>query len=86
MARTPPDFEDDGFDDGLDPEGPSAADLDRFGDEQVACWNCGADYYDQLDACPHCNAAVRRPGSSMPTWMWVVAAAGVAAFLFVFVF
>jgi len=85
MARTPP-GSDDPFDDGLDPDGPSAADLDRFGGEHAACWNCGAEYYDQLDHCPHCNAPARRPGPGMPAWMWVVAAAGVVGFLFVFVF
>lgn len=85
MTRFPPSSED-VFDDGLDPEGPSEADLDRFGDEQVRCWNCHAHYYDQLEHCPHCGSAHRKPGAGMPTWMWALAAAGVVGFLFVFVF
>ena len=41
---------------GLDPEGPSAADLDRFGDELVTCVHCGSRIYDQSELCPRCGA------------------------------
>ena len=86
VSRYPPSSDELYDDEGLDPEGPSADDLDRFGDEQITCWNCGADYYDQLERCPHCNALPRNPSGGMPAWMWVVATAGIVAFLFVFVF
>ncbi|MEM7755843.1 MAG: hypothetical protein AAF297_09440 [Planctomycetota bacterium] len=86
MSGLPPQSDDGYTEDGLDPEGPSADDLDRFGDESIKCWKCGADYYDQLDACPHCNAEPGKAGSGMPAWMWVVAAGGMVAFLWVFVF
>jgi len=80
MGRYPPSREDE-FDDGFDPEGPSADDLDRFGDEAITCWNCGAQYYDELTSCPRCGAPVTKPGSKMPTWAVVLAALGFLGFL-----
>lgn len=44
------------LDDGLDPDGPSAEDLDRFGDELDTCPACGGTVYDQADICPHCGS------------------------------
>lgn len=50
---------------GLDPEGPSAEDLDRFGDEFIACPHCGRQTYDQVELCPYCGMAIERgPGKS----------------------
>lgn len=46
----------DDWDDDLD-EGPSEADLERFGDETIRCPSCGHRYWDQLDDCPRCGAS-----------------------------
>lgn len=43
---------------GLHPDGPSAEDLDRFGDEFRTCPNCGRQIYDQAEICPHCGQAI----------------------------
>ena len=42
-----PDFEGD-----LDPAGPSAEDLDRFGGDTVACPRCAYEVYDEATVCP----------------------------------
>lgn len=68
---------------GLDPEGPSAADLDRFGDELIACASCGREVYDQAEVCPYCAGFVHK--TSKPTPLWVVAAAVVVIIAFVLV-
>lgn len=36
-------------------EGPSAADLDRFGGDTGYCPACGAEVYDQAEFCPECG-------------------------------
>jgi uncharacterized OB-fold protein len=73
------------YDEGLDPDGPSEADLDRFGGETVTCASCGADHYDQLDTCPHCNASMndKKP---MPGLIMLVVAAVIVAFIIIVVF
>ena len=38
-----------------DSEGPSAADLDRFGGETHTCPDCRAEVYDGASICPHCG-------------------------------
>ena len=55
---------------GLDPDGPSALDLDRFGDELSNCPECQKTIYDQIALCPHCGHA---PGETSPSVsLWVV--------------
>lgn len=46
------------LDEGLDDDGPSADDLDRFGDEFATCPACGAAIYDQAALCHVCGHAV----------------------------
>lgn len=58
---------------GLDPEGPSAEDLDRFGDEFVTCPECGKQIYDQVEICPHCGHAQTRAHPSFKIWVALVA-------------
>lgn len=41
--------------DGLDPDGPSARDLERFGGETVECPNCKAEVWDQAESCHRCG-------------------------------
>jgi uncharacterized paraquat-inducible protein A len=53
---------------GLDPEGPSAADLDRFGDELIPCPACKAQIYDQSEFCPRCGHVLEAPARTLPLW------------------
>lgn len=39
----------------LDPEGPDAEDLARFGGETRPCPRCGHEVHDLADACPGCG-------------------------------
>lgn len=57
---------------GLDPEGPSAADLDRYGDELVSCIHCGARIYDQAELCPRCGAIQEEVERTVAWWMYAV--------------
>ncbi|MCH2138867.1 MAG: hypothetical protein MK074_07450 [Phycisphaerales bacterium] len=46
-----------------DDEGPSADDLDRFGDDAGTtgyCPQCGGPCYDDAPVCPHCGVTVDR--------------------------
>jgi len=42
----------------LPDDGPSPADLDRFGDDTGYCPECGAEVYDQAPACPACGTFI----------------------------
>jgi len=53
---------------GLDPEGPSGADLDRFGDELTPCRHCGKHIYDQAEICPHCGGYVVESSKTISVW------------------
>lgn len=57
---------------GLDPEGPSAEDLDRFGDEFRTCPNCGRQIYDQAEVCPHCREAIIDKPAGAKWWVILV--------------
>ena len=68
---TPRSGEDWDLAEGLDPEGPSAADLDRFGGELDRCPACGLEVYDQAELCPSCGHAMERAVTS-PRWVvWI---------------
>ena len=54
---------------GLDPEGPSGADLDRFGDELMHCRRCGGTMYDQATVCPACGELVIEGEKKMSVWV-----------------
>ena len=54
---------------GLDPEGPSAADLDRFGDEMTACPACGRAIYDQAPSCPYCGHYAQPEVRTLSPWV-----------------
>jgi len=58
---------------GLDPEGPSAEDLDRFGDEFKTCPACKKRIYDQVEICPHCGQA--QTDQPHGAGLWIIAAA-----------
>lgn len=61
------------LDEGLDPEGPSAEDLHRFGDEMTVCPSCGSEIYDQAELCHVCGHAIERGGGGPPAWVVVAA-------------
>ena len=70
-------------DDALDPDGPSAADIERFGDDSKACPECGSDVYDQTEMCPSCGYVFEEPSGAQKRWVVVVAAVVIVAFLLV---
>jgi hypothetical protein len=57
-----------------DHEGPSAADLERFGDVTRRCPECRKDVYDESAVCYHCGHAFRSTTAGSPTksGLWVV--------------
>lgn len=66
------------LDEGLHPEGPSAADLDEFGDEFTRCPSCRRPFYDQAEICPHCGHVIGGEPSRVPVWAIVTAVVIVA--------
>jgi uncharacterized paraquat-inducible protein A len=67
--RERPDWEPDD----LDPDGPSAADVDRFGEPTIECPHCQKWVYDQSELCPKCGMPLStRPESKMPAWLILV--------------
>jgi hypothetical protein len=57
-------------------EGPSEADVARFGDVTIKCPECGTELYDDVALCWKCGRAVG-PGAAEdrkgpPVWMMVV--------------
>ena len=56
---------------GLDPEGPSAQDLDRFGSELDHCPNCKSTIYDQSEMCPECGWYLGEVEKSVSLWVFV---------------
>ncbi|KAA0213741.1 MAG: zinc ribbon domain-containing protein [Leptolyngbya sp. PLA3] len=65
-------WQDSDIGEGLDPDGPSAEDLDRFGDEFRTCPNCGRQIYDQADICPHCREAIIDKPAGAKWWVILV--------------
>lgn len=72
--------------DDLDPEGPSAADLDRFGGETITCPTCHAEVYDQATVCPHCGEVLTGKEGRIPAWAVWAAGLVLLAFFAFFVF
>ena len=70
---------------GLDPEGPSADDLHRFGDEMDRCNACGREVYDQAEVCPYCGGLTRPIAPRAPFWPILVAVVLVAVIVVVWV-
>lgn len=62
-------------DDEID-EGPSDADLERFGGETTRCKSCGASVYDDSEWCHKCGAVLSDPEEGRkPTVMVLVVVA-----------
>ncbi len=72
--------------DELDPDGPSEADIERFGAESRLCPECGADMYDDSTFCPSCGHVLMSTDSSgTPPWAVIVVIVVLIAFVLVFV-
>jgi len=72
--------------DELDPEGPSAEDLERFGGDTLDCPRCGYEVYDEASVCPRCGEifeSVHRTERKRK-WLLVVALVVLAAVAMVF--
>ena len=70
------------LDEGLDPEGPSAEDLERFGDEMRRCPSCGEDVYDQAELCTNCGHAFEDDPRGSAGKLWVIVAGVIALVAF----
>lgn len=68
-ANGPDDDRDWNLSEGLDPEGPSAVDLDRFGAELDTCPNCKSTIYDQSEMCPQCGWYLGEEPKSVSLWV-----------------
>jgi predicted nucleic acid-binding Zn ribbon protein len=62
--------------DWLDPEGPSAEDLDRFDPPGRSCPACGAEMADLATVCPECGEILDESGTRgrWHGWAWRVVA------------
>ncbi len=67
-------------------EGPSEADLDRFGGDTDACPNCGEEVWHDAAICPSCRSAIQdRADSARKPWVMALGIAALVAFVLVFV-
>lgn len=72
--------------DDADDEGPSAADLDRFGGVTQTCPSCGAEIYDEAAVCWKCGHALGDPADrKSPVWLIVVVALVIVGLVLLFV-
>ncbi|MFN0010396.1 MAG: hypothetical protein ACKVS8_02000 [Phycisphaerales bacterium] len=63
-------------------EGPSADDIERFGDVTRTCPECHKEVFDDAEVCYHCGHAFSRaPSKGLPRWAIVTAGVVLAAFL-----
>ncbi|MFT3683392.1 MAG: zinc ribbon domain-containing protein [Phycisphaerales bacterium] len=65
-------------------EGPSAADLEKFGGVTRTCPECGKEVFDDTSTCYHCGADLDAPRHArLPkTWVVVTVLAVIAAMIF----
>lgn len=69
-----------------DHEGPSEADVERFGGVTRTCPACGAEVYDDTAVCYGCGHAFGASREArVPAWMLVVVGVMIAGFVLVFV-
>jgi predicted nucleic acid-binding Zn ribbon protein len=54
-------------------EGPSEADLEKFGGVTRPCPECQTDLYDDAQICWKCGHALSGEPKGLPTWMMVTA-------------
>jgi len=71
--------------DDIDPQGPSRADMERFGDEFVTCAECKSLVYDQAEVCQSCGRALHGEAKGPPLWAIGLGAALLAILIGVWV-
>ena len=59
-----------------DHEGPSEADIERFGDAIQKCPECKSELYDDAEVCWKCGHAMMAADRTKPVPKWMVIAAG----------
>ncbi len=84
-TENPGDDRDWNLSEGLDPDGPSAQDLDRFGSELDTCPNCKSTIYDQAEMCPQCGWYLGEVPKSLSPWV-VVGVCGLIVMLLMWAF
>lgn len=70
--------------DEADPEGPSAEDIERFGDEWRRCPRCSREIYDQAEICPYCGHALGAEPPRVPIRYILIVMAVLIVFILVF--
>lgn len=65
-------------------DGPTAADIERFGDVTQTCPECGKEVFDDTDICYHCGHAIRKDPASARTPRWVIVVIIIIVLTFVF--
>ena len=71
-----------------DPEGPSEADLERFGDVTVKCKGCGTELFDDVAVCWKCGQAIGagdKEETKAPVWVVAAAILVVVAFVIAYI-
>lgn len=53
-------------------EGPSADDIERFGNVTRRCPECGKDVFDDVAICYHCGYAMEKTAAPGKTPVWVI--------------
>ena len=66
---------------GGDPEGPSAEDIERFGDSYRTCPACKSEVWDQNPACHVCGHDFDGEAHKTPAWKMAVVVVVLLAFL-----
>lgn len=65
-------------------EGPSDADLDRFGGETTRCPHCGAEVYDEAEWCHKCGAVMEKEEEARKPTVFVAVVVGVVVAVMAF--
>jgi hypothetical protein len=68
-------------DDEID-EGPSEADLEKFGGVTRPCPECGTELYDDAEICWKCGHAISGESKGLPIWVIVASVVALAGMLF----
>lgn len=63
-------------------EGPSAEDIERFGDVTQKCPSCGREVFDDTDICYHCGHAISKAAGAVRSPMWAIITVGILLMAF----
>lgn len=66
-------------------EGPSCADIERFGGDEITCPECGAEVYYDAAFCHECgNVMEDRTAGASKKWIGVAAAIALLSFVLIY--